>query len=104
MSEPTRAALRPVLLAAVRQLIDDARSARASVDLHHKDRPFYLGVEAAAEELLHPELREVRAGAWLDGNPASFRDGYLRTRADLAAAMTATTPPTRLRLPEPDPR
>ncbi len=95
-------ALRPVLLGAARRLVGDARAARAALDLHHPDRPFYQGVEAAAEEIIHPELRAVRDDAWVESNPAPFRDGYLRTSAVLVSWLMAPDPPAALRLPEPD--
>lgn len=97
-------ALRPVLLAAARRLIADARAARARLDMHDPDRTFYLGVEAAAEEVIHPELRAVRDDEWTASNPAEFRSGYLRTSALLASWLMASEPATALRLPEPDHR
>jgi hypothetical protein len=90
-----------MFVGAARQLAADARAARSEIDLHHPDRDFYLGVEAAADEVVHPELRAARPSTWPDGTSIGFRDGYLRTSAMLTAAMGAEAPPVRLRLPEP---
>jgi hypothetical protein len=94
-------AQRPILLNAVRGLVDAARSERASMRPRAANRPFYLDVEAAAEEVLHPELAMSRGDDWLDHEPAAFREGYQRTRTLLTAARTAPEPPLRLPLPEP---
>ena len=63
------------------------------------ERQFYLGVEAAAEEILHPELASARSEEWLDRESSAFRDGYMQTANLLAIAMTAPQPPFRLPLP-----
>jgi hypothetical protein len=86
-------------LQAVRGLISDARAARASVSLHSTERQFYLGVEAAAEEVLRPELANARSDNWLDHELASFREGYLQTTNLLAIALTAAEVPSHLHLP-----
>jgi hypothetical protein len=64
------------------------------------ERQFYLGVEAAAEQVLQPQLEASRDTGWLDRQPAAFRDGYLRASTMLASAETAPEPPLRLPLPE----
>lgn len=102
MSRVMHGPLRGLLVGAARQLITEARAARGVLDVHDPERQFFLGVEAAAEEVVHPELTESRPAAWPDGEPPAYRDGYLRTTAAIAAATTATNPPTRLRLPVPD--
>jgi hypothetical protein len=104
MTHATHEPLRAVLVGAVRQLADDARAARASLDFHDVDRQFYLGVDAAADEVLHPELQAARPADWPDSQPAAFREGYLRTTAMIAAVLTNDDASTRLRLPEPDRR
>jgi hypothetical protein len=101
MARATQGALRGILVGAARQLIADARAARREMDLHHPDRDFYLGVEAAADEVVHPELGVTRPPSWPDETAPGFRDGYLRTTAMLAAAMSAEAPPVRLALPQP---
>ena len=81
MSAPesaTSGSARAILLPAVRALVADARSERAALSADSPDRQFYLGVEAAAEEVLHPQLGASRATSWLDRRPTAFRDGYLR--------------------------
>jgi hypothetical protein len=92
---------RPMLLNAVRQLISEARAERATMHLSAPERTFFLGVEAAADEVLHPELGCARGEHWLDREAPPFRSGYLETQALLAAAMTADEPPHHLPLPDP---
>ena len=91
---------RPVLMNAVRELIRAARSERSRFAMAAPEREFYLGVEAAAEEVLRPELASARASDWPQRETAEFRAGYLRATASLAAAMSAPEPPLRLRLPD----
>jgi hypothetical protein len=90
-------------LNAVRALVKSAQSERATMHETAPERAFYLGVEAAAEEVLRPELGVARADGWLDHESAMFRSGYLKTTDLLAAAMTSPEPPQRLLLPEPTP-
>jgi hypothetical protein len=99
MSTPLHGSQRPIALQAVRGLIADARTARASVSLHSTERQFYLGVEAAAEEVLRPELANARSDNWLEHELAEFREGYLQTTNLLAVALTAADVPLRLHLP-----
>lgn len=91
---------RPILLTSVRGLVEAARSRRAMLPENSFERSFYLGVDAAAQEVLHPELGMSRAANWLDAETPAFREGYLRTANMLAAAKTAEEPPMRLSLPE----
>ena len=93
---------RPVLVSAVRELIRAARSERAGFAMAAPEREFYLGVEAAAEEVLRPELAAARPPGWPQRETPRFRDGYLQAAASLAAAMSAPEPPLRLRLPAAD--
>ena len=72
MSTPLHGPQRPIALQAVRGLIAAARSERASFTIHSVERQFYLGVEAAAEELLRPELANARSEDWLDRESAAF--------------------------------
>src|SRR5680860_1363489 len=51
---------RPIVLAAVRGLIEAARSERALLPASSAERQFYLGVDAAAREVLHQELGSSR--------------------------------------------
>lgn len=98
----TAGAQRPILLGAVRGLVAEARSERSLLASGSPGHAFYLGVEAAAEEVLHPELGSSRGGDWLDRQAPAFRDGYLRTSTLLADAMIAAEPPPRFRCPSPD--
>jgi hypothetical protein len=95
---------RPILLGAVRRLVEAARSARSHMAAVSHERQFYLGVEAAAGKVLHPEVGVSRAPDWLDRETPEFREGFLRTSTMLAAARTAAEPPMRLPLPDPRPR
>lgn len=103
MSTSLQGPQRPIALHAVRGLIGAARSERASLTVHSAERQFYLGVEAAAEEVLRPELANARSEDWLDRESALFRNGYLQTANVLAIALTAPEPPSRLPLPQPSP-
>jgi hypothetical protein len=87
--------------AALSDLVADVRSRRAHLELNDPDRQFYLGVEAAAEETLHPELASTRHAEWLERQTAGFRDGYQRTLANIATASTLGEPPVRVLVPEP---
>ncbi len=93
---------RPIVLSAVRDLVHAAQSARAALALDAPERDFYLGVEAAAMEVLHPELVSARPVDWPERESRPFREGYLRTTSSLAAAATAADYPLRLRLPAAD--
>jgi hypothetical protein len=96
-----QAARRAILLPEIRRLIDVARSQRATLPMTSPERQFYLGVEAAAEEVVHPELGATGSADRLDRHPFAFREGYLRASNLLAAAATAAEPPQHLPLPEP---
>jgi hypothetical protein len=91
---------RPMLLNAVRGLVSAARSERATMPQSSPERTFYLGVEAAAEEVLHPELGCARDELWLDREKPEFRAGYLEASALLAVAMMSDEPPHHLPLPD----
>lgn len=94
---------RLIVLRGARRLIDGARTERALLPGSSPERQFYLGVEAAAEEVLHPELGESRGPDWLALKVAAFRDGYLQTSTLLSAAKSAAEPPLSVRMPEPTP-
>jgi len=94
-------ARRAILLPEVLRLIDAARSERATLPMTSPQRQFYLGVEAAAEEVVHPELGATGDADRLERHPLAFREGYLRASSVLAAAATAAEPPQHLPLPEP---
>jgi hypothetical protein len=89
-----------MLLEAARDLIRRARSERATMHQSSPERSFYLGVEAAAEEVVHPEIGCAREAHWPDREHPRFQAGYLETKALLAAAMTADEPPQHLPLPD----
>jgi hypothetical protein len=91
---------RPMLVNAVRDLVIRARSERTTMAPSSPERAFLLGVEAAAEEVLHPELSCAREAHWLDRESPAFRAGYLEASALLATAMAAEEPPQHLPLPD----
>jgi hypothetical protein len=93
-------ARRAILLPEIRRLIDAARSERAMLPMASPQRQFYLGVEAAADEVVHPELGAIGSADRIAGRPPAFREGYLRASSLLAAAATAAEPPQHLPLPE----
>jgi hypothetical protein len=88
-----------VLVHAVRGLVAEARSERALLPADSAERQFYLGVEAAAELILQPQLAASRNEQWLERQGPDFRDGYLRTSHVLELASTAPEPPMRIRMP-----
>ena len=47
-------------------------------------RTYYVGVEAAAEQVLHPEVHSVSNVGWLDRHHPAFVSGYVQTAAMLA--------------------
>ena len=100
MNETDRLMLRN----AARQLIDAARRERGRLAADDDERDFYLGVDAAAMEVLRPEARATRRNGWLDREPAAFREGYVRTRALLVGAQRPGAVPARVRLPQLDER
>ena len=86
---------------AARDLVKKARTERAMRSGDDPERQFYLGVEAAAEEVIHPELAVSRADGWLDHEADRFRNGYVQTADVFATAMSRTEFPRRLPLPTP---
>ena len=94
-------AQRGILVGAVRRLVEAARTERALMPEKATEREFYLGVEAAAEGVLHPELEMTRTAHWVDQHTAEFREGFTRTATMLARARSAAEPPLQLRLPDP---
>ena len=92
---------RPVLLQAVRALVAEARAERALLPFDAPERRFFLGVEAAADEVVHPELGHARPDGWPRREPTEFQEGYLQTSNLVAAALTAPEPPLRFALPRP---
>jgi hypothetical protein len=92
--------VRRVMLAPVlRHFIDRARAERRELPMDAPERQFYLGVEAAAEGMLHPEMIAHRSSDWLEREKPEYRDGYLAALADLTIVITAETPPAAVPLP-----
>jgi hypothetical protein len=91
---------RVIRLRAVRGLVAEARSERSLLPVSSPERHFYLGVEAAAQAVLHPELGASRGTDWLERQPSAFLDGYLRTSTLLADATRASEPALHLPLPD----
>ena len=69
---------------AVRELIAKARQERASLSRLSPRRAYYVGVEAAAEQVLDPGFEWVRKVAWLDRLNPAFISGFVETTAFLA--------------------
>ena len=69
---------------AVLELIDRARAERATRSRLSPEHAYYLGVEIAAEQVLHPDLDCVKTVSWLDRLNPSFVAGYVETTAQLA--------------------
>jgi len=88
------------MIPALRALIDAARSERSRLAFDSPERQFYLGVEEAAREVLHPETAGQRTPSWLAQQAPPFRDGYTTALNDITAATTADRFPDRLRLPQ----
>jgi hypothetical protein len=68
-------------LEAVHGLIDMARSEQAARLPFSLDRAYYVGVEAAAEQVLHPHVDWVRNVHWLDRYNLAFMSGFVETTA-----------------------
>jgi hypothetical protein len=68
----------------VQELLDWARTQRAHMALFSLDRAYYLGIETAAQQVLHAEVEAVRSVGWLDRLNPAFVSGYMETIAMLA--------------------
>lgn len=97
MASPERAMLAEVLGV----LAVEARSHRANLPFQSEDRQFYLGVEAAADVVRHPQAYDARPADWLDHESHAFRNGFLVTSAKVAGILSGTRVPLRLLLPMP---
>jgi len=69
---------------AVDGLIDMARAERARSSPFSPRRAYYAGVEAAGEQVLHPDVEWVRNVHGLDRYNPAFISGYTETTALLA--------------------
>jgi hypothetical protein len=68
-----------------RGIIATARSARAERSWFSLDRAYFVGVEVAAEQVLHPDTDWVRQVTWLDRYNPAFVAGFVETTARLAS-------------------
>lgn len=93
---------RLLLTQASQDLLDRARRERGTLPAGSRERRFLLGVDAAASEVIHPELTKARSDDWLSREDAEFRDGYLKTAATIASARASHQFPTSMRLPQLD--
>ena len=91
----------PSLCAAVRVLIGDGLSSRGVLPSDAPERDFYLGVEAAAEQVLRPEMTSTRTTSWLERQVPMFQDGYIKTTDLMAAVAVSDRMPLHLRMPTP---
>jgi hypothetical protein len=85
---------------ALRRLMAAAQSERAPMPADSPARAFYLGVEAAAQDSLHPERADAKPADWLEQEPPMFREGYARTSVLVSTAMIADRAMLELPLPE----
>ena len=83
-------------LAALQALADLARSKQAVMSWFALERAYYRGVEAAAEQVLHPEVASVQSVGWLDRHNLAFISGYVETIALLEPAWSWRCDPTRV--------
>jgi hypothetical protein len=84
------------------QLAQDATEAARDAEAGTPAWRFYHGVEAAAQQVVHPEVAAVREGTtWLDREDPSFRAGFLEASTALATTVNLPDPPLRVRLPHP---
>jgi hypothetical protein len=68
----------------VRAMIDEARAERAALSFFSPERAYYVGVETAAEQVLHPDVEATSGVPWLDRVHPYFIAGYVETTAALA--------------------
>jgi hypothetical protein len=92
---------RSILIDSLQRLSAEARVERAKLPFESAERQFYMGVEAAADALIHPEVFVTKPASWLDHEAPSFRNGYLTTSALIAGAISSPALPRRLPLPSP---
>lgn len=95
---------RVILLPSLREVVKAAVSERGRLPLESRERKFYLGVEAAAQGVLHPETLAGRSEDWLAHEGSEFREGYVAMLAEITAVVGTGNVPMRLTLPEPPAR
>ena len=95
---------RYLLMDAVRNFAERARTAGQQRTMDSEEWHFYAGVQRAAQDVLHAELQAVRDGEteWLRSEAPTFREGYLKASILLATAMASDSPPPRVLLPDMD--
>lgn len=89
-----------VLREAIRGLAAKSRSARATLAFDVPEWSFYLGVEAAAQDNLHPERAGAKPAGWLERESVPFREGYLTASGMISTAAAFDEPPGSFPLPE----
>jgi hypothetical protein len=92
---------RTILIDSLQTLSGAARAERAKLPFDSAERQFYLGVEAAADALIHPEVFVAKPADWLEQESPSFRKGFLTTSSLIAGAISSPALPARLPLPSP---
>jgi hypothetical protein len=87
----------------VRDMIDTARAEQAGLSPLSPDRAYYLGVETAAQQVLHRDVEATDQVHWLDRVHPCFIAGYVETAAALAPFWSWSeidpVPPTTGRRP-----
>ncbi len=101
MSADRRTARRAIYLGLVRDFAAAARTEAKYVETGGAEWQFYRGVQAAASDVLHDDVGQVRAtdAAWLAGEEPAFRDGYQTASTILASAAAAPEARQRIVLP-----
>jgi len=92
---------RTIMIDSLHRLSREAVAERAKLPFDAPERQFYLGVEAAAEALIHPEIFAAKPADWLEHEPPPFREGFLTTSGLIAGALSSPAVPARLPLPSP---
>ena len=87
-----------------RDLLEEARDSGARSLPFSADRAFWKGVEAAAEQVLHPEADGLATVGWFDRANLAFVSGYVQTTAMLAPAWSSRFNRSRRHDPAQHPR
>jgi hypothetical protein len=91
---------RPGIEEILEDLITAAESRRGWMPSESLERQFYLGVEAAAKDVLDPARVTGRSASWLARETDAFRDGYERTRVLVTSVFATGRSPRAMLLPE----
>lgn len=91
----------PVIIReALRRLAEEARQRAGSLPADSTEHDFYVGVQAAAQDLAGPVPSKATDPSTLKDRSAAYRDGYLKV-SNMAGAAVGHAP-SRFPLPSPD--